>query len=55
MEIAILIVDDHGLVREGLRTLLEAQDGLRVVGEARTADEALALAGRQSRLADRDF
>ncbi len=43
MEIEILIVDDHGLVREGLRALLEAEDDLRVVGEARTGGEALAL------------
>jgi DNA-binding NarL/FixJ family response regulator len=62
METAILIVDDHGLVREGLRTLLESQDGLHVVGDARTADEALALARRlrpdvvvlDVRLPDRD-
>jgi len=40
---SVLIVDDHGLVREGLRTLLAAEDDLEVVGEARTADEALAL------------
>jgi DNA-binding NarL/FixJ family response regulator len=43
LEIAILVVDDHGLVREGLRTLLDSQDDLHVVGEARTASEALAL------------
>jgi two-component system response regulator DevR len=43
VEVAILIVDDHALVRDGLRTLLDAQEGLRVVGDARTADEALAL------------
>jgi two-component system response regulator DevR len=43
MEIEILLVDDHGLIREGLRTLLEAEDDLRVVGEARTGSEALAL------------
>ncbi|MEX1264155.1 MAG: response regulator transcription factor [Actinomycetota bacterium] len=62
MDIAILIVDDHGLVREGLRTLLESQEGLHVVGDARTADEALALARRlhpdvvvlDVRLPDRD-
>ena len=36
-------MDDHALVRDGLRTLLDAQEGLRVVGDARTADEALAL------------
>jgi DNA-binding NarL/FixJ family response regulator len=42
----ILIVDDHGLVRDGLRSLLEGQPDLHVVGEARTADEALAFARR---------
>ena len=62
MDIAVLIVDDHGLVREGLRTLLESQDGFHVVGDARTADEGLALARRlhpdvvvlDVRLPDRD-
>lgn len=37
----ILIVDDHQVVRMGLRTLLEHQGGLRVVGEAGTAAEAI--------------
>ena len=46
MEIEVLIVDDHGLVREGLRALLDAEEGVRVVGEARRADEALALAAK---------
>jgi DNA-binding NarL/FixJ family response regulator len=62
MEIAVLIVDDHGLVREGLRTLIDAESGLRVVGEASTAEEALALARKlrpgvivlDNRLPDRD-
>lgn len=44
----ILIVDDHGLVREGLRRLLDAEPDLEVVAEAATAHEALALA-RHSR------
>jgi two-component system, NarL family, response regulator DevR len=43
VEIAVLIVDDHGLVREGLRTLLEGESGVRVVGEAGSAEEALAV------------
>ena len=43
MVFEVLVVDDHALVREGLRTLLDAQDDLRVVGEAKTANEALAL------------
>lgn len=33
-EIKILLVDDHRLLREGLRTLLQHQPGLHVVGEA---------------------
>lgn len=43
MDIDVLIVDDHGLVREGLRSLLEGENGIRVVGEAGSAEEALAL------------
>jgi DNA-binding NarL/FixJ family response regulator len=42
----ILIADDHPLVRQGLRQVLEAHDGLRVVGEAKDGDDAMALAGR---------
>ena len=30
----MLLVDDHAVVREGLRTFLELQDGIEVVGEA---------------------
>ncbi|MBI5291355.1 MAG: response regulator transcription factor [Chloroflexi bacterium] len=41
--ITVLIADDHGVVREGLRAMLE-REGLRVVGEARTGREAIALA-----------
>ncbi len=39
--IRVLIVDDHAVVREGLRTFLELQDGIEVVGEA--GDGAAAL------------
>jgi DNA-binding NarL/FixJ family response regulator len=34
MPIEVLIVDDHPVVRRGLRVLLEVQDGIEVVGEA---------------------
>jgi two-component system response regulator NreC len=42
----ILIVDDHAMVRKGLRMMLEAQPDLMVVGEAGTVHEALDIAAR---------
>jgi NarL family two-component system response regulator LiaR len=39
--ISVLIVDDHAVVREGLRTFLELQDGIEVVGEAADGERAL--------------
>jgi len=39
--IRILIVDDHDLVREGLRTILEQEAGFEVVGEAGDGQEAI--------------
>ena len=39
----LLLVDDHAVVRSGLRMLLEHEPGLEIVGEAATAHEALAL------------
>ena len=39
--VTILLVDDQRLMREGLRTLLELEPGLRVVGEASQGQEAL--------------
>lgn len=40
----VLLVDDHAVVRAGLRHLLESCDDLEVVGEAGTASEAIATA-----------
>ncbi len=40
--IKLLLVDDHAVVRSGLRMLLEAQPGLAIVGEAETGSQALA-------------
>jgi DNA-binding NarL/FixJ family response regulator len=37
----VLIVDDHEVVRAGLRAVLDGAEGIVVVGEAGTADEAL--------------
>ena len=42
----VLIVDDHAIVREGLRALLDHTDSLEIVGEAGDGTEALALAGQ---------
>jgi len=44
MTISVLIVDDHPVVRRGLRVLLEVQDGIEVAGEAGDGATALALA-----------
>jgi DNA-binding NarL/FixJ family response regulator len=44
--ITILAVDDHTLVREGLREILETQEDMSVVGEAADSDTAVALAER---------
>jgi NarL family two-component system response regulator LiaR len=41
-KIRVLIVDDHGVVRQGLRTYLELMDDLEVVGEAGNGLEAVA-------------
>ncbi|MEX0785655.1 MAG: response regulator transcription factor [Dehalococcoidia bacterium] len=42
--ISILIADDHPIVREGLRTFLELQDDMEIVGEAADGEEAVARA-----------
>jgi DNA-binding NarL/FixJ family response regulator len=39
--IRVVIVDDHAMVREGLRTMLQHQETLEIVGEAETGAEAL--------------
>jgi DNA-binding NarL/FixJ family response regulator len=44
MATRILLVDDHALVRAGIRALLHGLEGVEVVGEASNGREALALA-----------
>src|SRR5437879_9046471 len=41
MTIAVFLLDDHEIVRRGLRDLIEAEDDMSVTGEASTAQEAL--------------
>jgi two-component system, NarL family, response regulator LiaR len=44
--IRVLIVDDHAVVREGLRAFLETQDGIEVADEAADGNEAVEAATR---------
>jgi DNA-binding NarL/FixJ family response regulator len=46
MSISVLVADDQELVRTGLRTILDAQPDLAVIGEAGDGDEAIEAAGR---------
>ena len=41
-KISVLLVDDHPVVRQGLRTFLELQSDMEVVGEAADGEEAVA-------------
>lgn len=42
--IRVVIADDHNLVRQGIRALLEKEDYIQVIGEAATGQEAINLA-----------
>ena len=44
--ITVVLVDDEPIVRQGLRTILESEDDIRVVGEAGDGAEALSLVRR---------
>jgi len=44
-KLRILLADDHKMVREGLRVLLDGEPGLQVVGEAASGNEVLKRAG----------
>ena len=46
-EIRVMVVDDQGLVREGLMTLLQAAPGIDPVAAAADGEEAVALAARR--------
>lgn len=40
-KIKVLLVDDHQVVREGLRRIVQLDDGIEVVGEAKSGEEAV--------------
>lgn len=44
--ISVLLADDHGILVDGLRVLLEAEGDLKVVGRAANGEEAVRLAGQ---------
>ena len=44
--VSIVLIDDHAILRQGLRSLLEREHDLQVVGEASSAGEALAVVER---------
>ena len=46
MKLRVLLVDDHTVVRQGLRRILEADDGIQVVGEASDGRSAAEMAER---------
>lgn len=45
-EIRVLLADDHSLFREGLRSLLEDQDDIQIIGEAEDGLEAIKLVSK---------
>jgi NarL family two-component system response regulator LiaR len=45
-KIRVLIVDDHGMVRQGLRTYLSLMEDIKIVGEAQNGSEAVAQVRR---------
>ena len=45
--IRILLVDDHAVVRAGLRMIIQSRSGMNIVGEAGNRDDALALAASE--------
>jgi two-component system, NarL family, nitrate/nitrite response regulator NarL len=45
--IRVLLIDDHAVVRSGLRMLVESRSGLKVAGEAANRAEALAIAKQE--------
>jgi DNA-binding NarL/FixJ family response regulator len=47
MSIRVVLADDQSLVRAGMRSLIEAEDGIEVVGEAADGAEAVAVTARE--------
>src|SRR5687767_909092 len=41
--VRVVLIDDHDLIRRGIRTMLESEEGIEVVGEASDGSKAMAL------------
>lgn len=41
--IKVILVDDHQIVRDGIKLLIEGMDGIKVIGEAGSAEEMIAM------------
>ena len=50
MALRVFLVDDHEIVRNGLRSMLEADGDIEIVGEAGTAAEAITAASPSGRM-----
>lgn len=48
IKINVLLADDHLIVRQGLRLILETEDGFNIVGEATNGEEVIKLAGSEN-------
>jgi two-component system response regulator NreC len=48
LAVDIILADDHGVLRGGLRSLLNSEDDLKVIGEAASGDEVLQIASEMN-------
>ncbi|MBN1556798.1 MAG: response regulator transcription factor [Lentisphaerae bacterium] len=46
MNVRLILADDHEMMRDGLKAMLEREDGMQVVGEASNGEDTVALAAR---------
>ena len=44
----VLIADDHAIVRQGLKALIEKEPGMKVIAEAQNGEQAVEIAREQS-------
>ena len=49
-KIHVAIADDHAMVREGLKQILEIEDDIEVIAQASNGEEALDIARKNSQM-----